>query len=246
MVVIGASAVALLVVVGLLVLALSGGSESALLVIAEPREFAKISVDGLAFPNGQVVTPFSDGDHEVVVSASGYKTTKQRIRVSGRSTIQIRLVQEEPPAPTPEPPRPAPPPNEPPVAPPESPTPTPTPHETTPSVGSEPTPAEKPGAPIDRPPEVKSPHTTGTHSADTPGSSKKKKTGTLACRSDPSGAEIFIDGRSTGRRTPVPVGSAIELPVGKHKLTLKSGSKSFTETVEIREGEVTVRSGVLR
>ena len=82
---------------------------------------------------------------------------------------------------------------------------------------------------------------------DVAASGKKKKTGTLACTSTPLGADIIIDGRSTGRRTPVPFGSAIELPAGKHKLTLKAGSRSVTATIEIREGEVTtIRNAALQ
>jgi outer membrane biosynthesis protein TonB len=241
--IIAASAAGILVAVGLLVFALSGGSESALLVIAEPREGVQIAVDGMAFPNGQVVTPFPEGEHELVVSGTGYKSATQHIHVGGRSTFQVRLVPEAP-APAPEP-APAPPaPHE--AAPPEPSAPEP-PAEATPAKekahAAEPAETKKPRA--ERPPDVKTSRTTTTRPAEA--ASKKKKTGTLACTSNPLGAEVIIDGRPTGRRTPVPFGSAIELPVGKHKLTLKAGTQSVTATIEIREGEVTtIRNAVLQ
>ena len=51
-------------------------------------------------------------------------------------------------------------------------------------------------------------------------------TGKLACSSDPVDAEVIIDGKPTGRRTPVPKGQEIELPFGRHKVVFRREGKS--------------------
>ncbi len=55
---------------------------------------------------------------------------------------------------------------------------------------------------------------------------KGKGVGKLACNSNPVGAEVFIDGKPTGKKTPVSKQNAIELPLGKHKLVFKLDGKS--------------------
>jgi len=63
--------------------------------------------------------------------------------------------------------------------------------------------------------------------------------GRLACSSFPAGADIFIDGRPTGRQTPVPINSPLELGVGAHKVVFKFGGKSSApQSVQIKENEV--------
>lgn len=64
----------------------------------------------------------------------------------------------------------------------------------------------------------------------TKGSSTKgaasKAVGKLICTSDPVDAEVIIDGKPTGRRTPVPRSQPIELPFGKHQIVFRLGGKS--------------------
>ncbi|MCY1002590.1 protein kinase [Myxococcus sp. MISCRS1] len=66
-----------------------------------------------------------------------------------------------------------------------------------------------------------------------------KATGTLACSTKPAGAEIFVDGKKTGRQTPVTLGSPLVLPVGKRKITFKlNGKTSKPFVVSIAEGKM--------
>jgi serine/threonine-protein kinase len=57
--------------------------------------------------------------------------------------------------------------------------------------------------------------------------------GTVAIRSSPSGAEIYLNGKLQDRRTP----AIITLPVGKYKLDLRmAGFKEMEQDIEIRDG----------
>ncbi|HYH97488.1 toll/interleukin-1 receptor domain-containing protein [Hyalangium sp.] len=65
------------------------------------------------------------------------------------------------------------------------------------------------------------------------------KLGRFAASTSPSGAQIWVDGKDTGRLTPVPIGSALMLPVGRRKIVFKLNDKqSKPQTVTITEGEV--------
>ena len=57
---------------------------------------------------------------------------------------------------------------------------------------------------------------------------KPRGNGKLACTSSPIGADIFIDGKPTGKKTPLSKANAIELPLGKHKIMFKLDGKSST------------------
>ena len=60
--------------------------------------------------------------------------------------------------------------------------------------------------------------------------------GHLVCTSNPQGAEIFIDGKPTGRRTPVPATDPIELPPGKHRVLFEiAGVVSEVKTITIEK-----------
>ncbi|GEN09354.1 Serine/threonine protein kinase [Myxococcus fulvus] len=73
----------------------------------------------------------------------------------------------------------------------------------------------------------------------TPRPPPSKATGTLACSTKPAGAEIFVDGKKTGRQTPVTLGSPLVLPVGKRKITFKlNGKTSKPFVVSIAEGKM--------
>ncbi len=61
--------------------------------------------------------------------------------------------------------------------------------------------------------------------------------GKLACSSRPLGAQIWVNGKYTGRDTPAGLGSPLVLPVGSHTVIFKIGSKqSKPQQVDITEG----------
>jgi eukaryotic-like serine/threonine-protein kinase len=60
----------------------------------------------------------------------------------------------------------------------------------------------------------------------------------MKVNSNPVGAEVFVDGKSTGRKTPILPKEPLELSAGKHKLTFKLGGKmSPPVEVVVTEGE---------
>jgi serine/threonine protein kinase len=74
-----------------------------------------------------------------------------------------------------------------------------------------------------------------------PPAPKSKAMGKLACTSNPVGAEIYVDGKNTGKKTPLPKSQALELPVGMHKVHFKfAGKASPPQVVEIKEGDVAI------
>jgi serine/threonine protein kinase len=72
----------------------------------------------------------------------------------------------------------------------------------------------------------------------------KKATGKLMCNSKPVGAEVWIDGRNSGRKTPVAKTQEIELPAGRHSVVFKLEGKSTPpqEVVILTDETVTVKS----
>jgi len=83
--------------------------------------------------------------------------------------------------------------------------------------------------------------TPGTTAAPPP---KKLERGDLACATRPQGAQIFVDGRPTGRTTPAPPSNPIKLLVGRHKITFKLGAKSVDRTVEIKANQLETLTNV--
>ena len=60
--------------------------------------------------------------------------------------------------------------------------------------------------------------------------------GKVAFASKPMGAEVWVDGRNTGKKTPVSQAQAIQLSVGKHKVVFKlDGKSSAPEEFEVTE-----------
>ncbi|MBX7114070.1 MAG: protein kinase [Myxococcaceae bacterium] len=53
-----------------------------------------------------------------------------------------------------------------------------------------------------------------------------KAKGKFACSTKPPGAEVIINGKPTGQNTPIALSNALELPVGKHKVTFKLDGKT--------------------
>ncbi|RKH02942.1 protein kinase [Corallococcus sp. CA047B] len=63
--------------------------------------------------------------------------------------------------------------------------------------------------------------------------------GKFACSTSPAGAQIWVDGKNTGRVSPVPLGNPLSLPVGKRKVVFKLNGKSTKpQVVTIEEGNV--------
>ncbi len=74
----------------------------------------------------------------------------------------------------------------------------------------------------------------------------KVATGMIACASEPAGAEVWVDGKKTGRTTPVSRAQPLALPVGKRKIFFKfNGKQSPTQTVEVTEAETLVVRGAI-
>lgn len=71
------------------------------------------------------------------------------------------------------------------------------------------------------------------------------KVGKLACSSRPAGAEVWVDGVNTGKRTPVTMANAVELPVGVHEIVYKlNGEQSAPHKIRIDEGQTSILKGV--
>ncbi|WP_223645014.1 serine/threonine-protein kinase [Corallococcus sp. EGB] len=61
--------------------------------------------------------------------------------------------------------------------------------------------------------------------------------GKFACSTLPAGAQIWVDGKNTGRVTPVPLGNPLSLPVGKRKVVFKLNGTSTKPQVVVVEAE---------
>ena len=154
------------------------------------------------------------GDHEIVVRDGDRKFTKKVTVKPGQSiTVKVKL----PPAPRVQPkPKPRPQPKV-------SPKPKPRPQ---PKVSPKPRPRPKPRPqPKVRPKPKPKPRPR-------PG----KKPGYLLVHSKPW-SKIYVDGKATGRNTPVPPSNPLTLSPGKHKVTLETKGKKFNFTVTIKSGK---------
>jgi hypothetical protein len=69
----------------------------------------------------------------------------------------------------------------------------------------------------------------GANSPDAKASAKVVR-GRLVCTSNPVGAEVLIDGKPTGRKTPVPKSQSLELPLGAHRIVFRFEGKSSAPT----------------
>lgn len=68
--------------------------------------------------------------------------------------------------------------------------------------------------------------------------------GKLKIASNPTKAQVIIDGKPTGRDTPVLPNNPIEVPVGKHKIQFKlNGKMSQVYEVVVVEGDNPVIKG---
>ncbi len=72
-----------------------------------------------------------------------------------------------------------------------------------------------------------------------------KGKGKLACASKPAGAEVWVDGKNTGKKTPVAISSALELAAGKHKVVFKlNGKASAPQEIVIEADQTFVLKGI--
>jgi hypothetical protein len=78
-----------------------------------------------------------------------------------------------------------------------------------------------------------------------PGAKKGSKTkGKFACATKPLGAEVWVDGKNTGEKTPISLSKAIDLPVGKHKVTFKLNGRTIGPfDIDVTEEEVAKLTG---
>ncbi|QRO01156.1 protein kinase [Archangium violaceum] len=98
---------------------------------------------------------------------------------------------------------------------------------------------EPPAPPPERPVVKKTPEpkpVVAKASTSTPRTAAKGK---LACSSKPLGAQIWVDGKYTGRDTPAAFGNPVILPVGSHTVVFKlDGKQSKPQKVNITEGDM--------
>jgi hypothetical protein len=75
---------------------------------------------------------------------------------------------------------------------------------------------------------------------ETPGSDEvfvnlDRMSGTLLVRSEPSGAEIFVDGQPRTEKTP----AMLTLPIGRHSIEIQQANRKATQEVTIRDSGIT-------
>jgi serine/threonine protein kinase len=72
-----------------------------------------------------------------------------------------------------------------------------------------------------------------------PRPAKEVKLGKFACSTKPAGAQIWVDGKNTGRETPVALGNPLMLPVGQRKIVFKlDGKATKAQMVSVTEDGV--------
>jgi eukaryotic-like serine/threonine-protein kinase len=64
---------------------------------------------------------------------------------------------------------------------------------------------------------------------------KGKVMGKMMCTTTPIGADVFIDGKNTGKKTPVAKANAFDLSGGKHKVQFKLNGKTLSKDIVIDE-----------
>jgi hypothetical protein len=74
----------------------------------------------------------------------------------------------------------------------------------------------------------------GRDDVDMPLISMRSANGILMLTTDPSGADVTIDGKPTGYATP----ARISLPAGSHRINVQKGNMQAADVVEIRNGDL--------
>jgi serine/threonine protein kinase len=102
---------------------------------------------------------------------------------------------------------------------------------------------EKEATKVAEPPKPAPPKPTPTPTPPKPAPAKVM--GKLAASTKPAGAQIWVDGKYSGRDTPVAIGNPLLLPVGARKIVFKLGGKQTKpQTVNITEADVAKLIGV--
>jgi eukaryotic-like serine/threonine-protein kinase len=247
-----AVAVALFLLLGGLGLLLSGRKSSgSLMVNVTPVEGAQVVIGGHPVDMGTVLS-LPEGSYEVSASAPGYQRETRQVEVVADQQPRVEsftLVPEAPANPAPAPPQAVPTPEQ--LAEPKpEPLPTqpvqaqPPPVPAQPAPAASPTPTPAAGAapqtratrPVEREPAPRpTPAPQPPRPAPRPAPQAR---GALACSSRPSGAEVWVDNKPTGRVTPITIHEPLVLPVGSHKVVFKlDGKQSAPKTVNIVAGE---------
>ncbi|MBK7859533.1 MAG: protein kinase [Archangiaceae bacterium] len=196
-----------------------------------------LKVPGLAF----------DKQHKVVASKPGFRTINLLIDNPNKlETLEqgLTMVREEGPAPKETKPvaeKPKDPPKEA-AKPAEKPAPAPKKEEPPKEAAK---PVEKAPAPKKEEPPKKEEAPKETAAAAQPAKKGGKAAkGKFACATKPLGAEVWVDGKNTGEKTPISLSKAIELPLGKHKVTFKLNGKTIGPfDIDVTEEEVAKLTG---
>ena len=51
-------------------------------------------------------------------------------------------------------------------------------------------------------------------------------------------AKIYVDGKATGRNSPIPPSNPLSIPAGRRKITLEAKGQKFHFTVTIKAGKL--------
>ena len=110
------------------------------------------------------------------------------------------------------------------------------------SIPGESTRAASPVPPVDSPPARSAASTqrapARAAAAQRSAPSTPARRGMLACSTKPAGAQVWVDGKNTGRETPIALGNPLHLPVGSRKVVFRlQGKQSQPVTVAIKENE---------
>jgi len=201
--------------------------ESDIRVLVTPKE-AEVYVDGYY---AGIVDDFNGvfqrlrvppGEHEITLHLAGYRTVTQKLYLAPNSTFKLRYTIEKlAPGETSEPP-------------PAAPTPPPTAVQTAPPPRMEPRSGMPPMGRMPPPPQ--SPQSPQFPQGPS-GPGQASTFGALVIRSQPSGAEIVIDGqRWTGSEGDERL--VVQLAEGSHHVEIhKAGYRTFSTDMQVRRGE---------
>ncbi len=203
-------------------------------MISSDEPGVEISVDGKKYgktPRVKVDNLAFDKPHKVTAKKEGFKLfTSDLVNVDRGAEMEKYIVLEREPTDAKPEPKPDPKPKQEAAAREEKPKP-----KQEPRPRPEPVREEKPKAKVEVKPKPE---------PETKPSAAKGK-GKLACASKPAGAEVWVDGKNTGKKTPVAISSALELGAGKHKVIFKlNGKASAPQEIAIEADQTFVLKGI--
>jgi len=234
----GGVALAALVVLTIALINISNPPSAGILVRISPEAPGmRITVGGQVAKNN-AVTDVEPNSYEVVASAPGYLAQRRVVAVSRGETAVVSIVLERPVQPQAESPGER-------VIPPPVQVPPPVVEPQPSSRGERRVEVMEPPAKPEPVPErertsvTRRPVRKESRTAAAPVTTARAK-GKLACSSNPAGAEVWVNGKPTGRQTPVALSNPLVLPTGKYEVVFKlAGKQSAPMSVSIKENEVT-------